>query len=404
VDQLRSSGDYISDNFEIGGASVKGIQMGLALRSTVGIGIIGIGYRAGESVLPKNRYPNLIDELVNQSLINLRAYSLYLDDKETSSGSILFGGIDTEKFVGTLKVLPVQKDPQSQTFESFFVLMTSLSMTDQSGQTSAFTNADFPLLVVLDSGTSLTYLPTHLVDAIISETGAVDDTDNTGFIFVNCDLRTTRPNAFLTFGFGGSSGPVIHVPLSEIIRSLHNKYPESGFKNTCDLGIRASDTVYILGDTFLRSAYVVYDLDHNQIALAQTNFEATGSNIQEIPVSASGIPLLSGKANGVTQVPQSHFSTAKTSSSTRTRTPSDTLSSVSTLGGTIGAGGNTASPTPTQTQTQTQTPAATSATSKSGAVRTIPTLRESDLVVFSVPIWIALIAGVLVFCSVAASR
>lgn len=51
----------------------------------------------------------------------------------------------------------------------------------------------------------------------------------------------------------------------------------------------------ILGDSFLRSAYVVYDLINNQAAIAQTNFNATDSNIvtfaslgAQVPSATSG--------------------------------------------------------------------------------------------------------------------
>jgi hypothetical protein len=89
LDNAQSSGDYISDNFEIGDSLVSALQMGLALHSTIGVGIMGIGYQTDEAVAVQNRYPNLIDQLATQKLINLRAYSLYLDDQETASGFVL---------------------------------------------------------------------------------------------------------------------------------------------------------------------------------------------------------------------------------------------------------------------------------------------------------------------------
>lgn len=289
--------------------------MGLALNTTVGIGILGIGYQAGESVAPKNRYPNLMDQFVAQKLINLRAYSLYLDDKETIKGSILFGGIDTEKFIGTLKPLPLQVDPNVGYIRSFTVLFTSLSVTDQSGTISTLTNSTFSIPVILDSGTTLTYVPYTLLAQIVKLLGAVDDSKDSGLVFVDCGWRASRANEFLSFGFGGSNGPIINVPLTEFIRNLPdnlaNAFSMSPFKKTCFLGIQGSGGSYLLGDTFLRSAYVVYDIDHNQVAIAQTNFEAKDSNVQEIPASATAIPLLSGKASGATQVPQSYFTTSK---------------------------------------------------------------------------------------------
>ena len=53
----------------------------------------------------------------------------------------------------------------------------------------------------------------------------------------------------------------------------------------------------MLGDTFLRSAYVVYDLNQNTISLAQTNFNATGDNIMEI--SNTSIPDATSVPNAV---------------------------------------------------------------------------------------------------------
>src|SRR6202034_2435317 len=55
----------------------------------------------------------------------------------------------------------------------------------------------------------------------------------------------------------------------------------------------------LFGDTFLRSAYVVYDLQENSIGLAQTNFNATDSNIQAFP-SSGGIPGASTTVSAVT--------------------------------------------------------------------------------------------------------
>ena len=73
---------------------------------------MGIGYSAGESIValdPKSVYPNIIDQLVDQGVINSRAYSLYLNDPNSDSGNILFGGVDSNKYSGDLIALPVQK-------------------------------------------------------------------------------------------------------------------------------------------------------------------------------------------------------------------------------------------------------------------------------------------------------
>lgn len=69
----------------------------------------------------------------------------------------------------------------------------------------------------------------------------------------------------------------------------------------CQFGIlpAGEDGPILLGDTFLRSAYVVYDLDNKQIALAQTKFNATASpNILEIQSGTNGIPSVTYTASG----------------------------------------------------------------------------------------------------------
>ena len=44
VDGTGSVGDFFSDDFGIGGITLDGLQMGLALSTTIGTGIIGVGY------------------------------------------------------------------------------------------------------------------------------------------------------------------------------------------------------------------------------------------------------------------------------------------------------------------------------------------------------------------------
>ena len=48
----------------------------------------------------------------------------------------------------------------------------------------------------------------------------------------------------------------------------------------------------VLGDTFLRSAYVVYDMNNNEVSLAQSNFDAKpeGSNVMEIGTGKNPLP------------------------------------------------------------------------------------------------------------------
>jgi hypothetical protein len=66
----------------------------------------------------------------------------------------------------------------------------------------------------------------------------------------------------------------------------------------CQLGIQpAGEDPTLFGDTFLRSAYAVYDLENNKIALAQTDFNSTGSNIVAFPSKGAAIPSATQASN-----------------------------------------------------------------------------------------------------------
>jgi hypothetical protein len=87
------------------------------------------------------------------------------------------------------------------------------------------------------------------------------------------------------------------VPL---IDTNGNQATFSNGKAACEFGMQpAQGDPILFGDTFLRSAYVVYDLDNNAISMANTNFNATGNgNVQAIPSGTAGAPGVSTTATG----------------------------------------------------------------------------------------------------------
>ncbi|KAI0835529.1 aspartic peptidase domain-containing protein [Hypoxylon sp. FL0890] len=300
VDGSGAEGDYIKDNFSIGGADIEALQMGLAENSTINSGLLGIGFAA--NVAARTPYPNIMNLFQDQDLIAVQAYSLYLDDLYAETGTILFGGLDTDKFIGELKTVDIQPDLYGN-YSSFTVALTSLSTTADNGTISNYSRTAVP--VILDSGTTLTYIPESMATRIFRAFDAVDDTSGTGLVFINCDYLSDNKNLTFDFQFGGNGGPVVRVPIDEMVLDNVDGYVELGldvpslpFNNVCSFGLQPSSDYYLLGDTFLRSAYVVYDLTNKQIGLAQANLNSTESNILEI-TQESGIPDASGVASQV---------------------------------------------------------------------------------------------------------
>jgi len=79
----------------------------------------------------------------------------------------MFGGIDTKKYNGPLTSLDILKDPHTGAFTHFTVALTSVGAVSSSG-TDGLTSAMFPIPVVLDSGATLSYLPTDIAQQVVS--------------------------------------------------------------------------------------------------------------------------------------------------------------------------------------------------------------------------------------------
>ncbi|EUC33453.1 hypothetical protein COCCADRAFT_96003 [Bipolaris zeicola 26-R-13] len=278
VDGSGASGDYATDTFRFGGKTLKDLQFGIGYVSSSTEGILGIGYPINEVAVGRaglDPYPNLPEKLRDDGAINSMAYSLWLNDLDASTGSILFGGVDTEKFSGQLQTLPII--PERGQFAEFVVALTGMGENGNDG--SLFKDENVPVL--LDSGSSLMYLPDQVANALYQTYNAQYDSSQ-GAAFVNCDLANRQGSVDFNF-----SGVKISVPLNELVVLA----AVSRGRPICIFGVGpAGDSLAVLGDTFLRSAYVVYDIENNEISLAQTNFNATASNIQEIKKGADGVP------------------------------------------------------------------------------------------------------------------
>lgn len=150
-----------------------------------------------------------------------------------------------------------------------------MGLTNDDGEHKELTNAKFGIPVLLDSGTTYTYLPRQLFNRIAEEVG-IEYTS--GASIAPCELRNY--NGSIDFGF---SGYQVHVPFNEMIIDAYDIYGERITYSTgdpvCFFGIfpeeGTASSSYVLGDTFLRSAYIVYDLDNAEVSLANVHFNVT---------------------------------------------------------------------------------------------------------------------------------
>lgn len=300
-DNSEYLGVYAYDSISVGGPTMENVTFAVVTQAqnivgggtaAANNGLMGIGFDIGEAGAERGTlskpYAGIITQLKRNNLINTRAYSLWLDDLNAPSGSILFGGVDTSKYTAPLLGLPMVGTNSSNyaKIDRLAVEFTGLSLSDDKGTTPL--GSSFVLPALLDSGTTDSLLPTDLVHALWSSAGVITD-PAVQVPIIACNLA--KASASYVFAFGGDSGPKINVSLSQLVTPLEGLTFKDG-SPACQFGIIESpDGRVVLGDTFLRSAYVVYDLDNKIIAMAQTNTNGGAPNIQEI--SGSALPGVS---------------------------------------------------------------------------------------------------------------
>ena len=302
-DGTKGTGVVYQDNVGIGGQSLGEMEFGLVTKSNTALGVIGLGYFQLSASTPRGAklFPTFTKVLVTKGKINLEAFSIFLGHETASAGSILFGGVDTSKFSGGLATLPVQKDDGK--YQQFFVRLESVSYAGKKSP---------PIDAILDTGISTTYLQMDIVSAIYQALNA--EWDQQGYRYFSCDLKSSKKP--IEFAFNGK---IIRVPVGSFIGDPNAEKPFRGKsgKVLCEPALRIIGDKpglrAVLGTNFLRSAYVVFDVTHNQISIAQAAYSKAGGGITEIP--KTGVTALKIAETGNDDTENSEFTTATTGSS-----------------------------------------------------------------------------------------
>lgn len=283
ADGTYANGFWGHDYVDFGSSNVSDCSFAVVNDTTLDTGVFGIGFAqlettySGSTLTRLYTYENFPLRLKETGQINKVLYSLYLNTADALSGSVLFGAVDHAKYSGQLQTVPIINIYSSYYRNPIrFDIVLDLITLESSSQNVSVLDLHIPAL--LDSGTTLTYLPTAILSSLVSLLGG--SLSLLGYYRVSCSYNTNR--AFAVFNF---SGVEIKVPMSDLILSLGS---------TCYLGVlgQSSDSLTgspyaILGDNFLRNAYIVYDLEDYEISLAQVNY----SSSEDIEVVLSSVPL-----------------------------------------------------------------------------------------------------------------
>lgn len=209
-------------------ASIDAQIFGVGIESQdISVGILGLS----PPVNGVQDYALPLDNMVSQGLIGSRAFSLDLQDIDSPDGALVFGGIDTGKYIGSLEKCPIIDGSQTKSgADRYWITLTTVGMTLPNGDSGLLASGELP--VFLDSGGTLTRLPTAVFgdigNAFASFGGAEYDRES-GFFIVDCDVR--QQSGSVNFGFNDK---VICI-------SFENFIWHSPSTDTCFVGVLADD-------------------------------------------------------------------------------------------------------------------------------------------------------------------
>lgn len=320
-------GNYIKETVLIGGLEVKQQQIGLAstldhikllssskekFNETPKLdGLLGLGFQGLTAA--KNQYKPIVMTMYEQRLIQQPLFSIYLNNKEATHGEILFGGIDPHHYQGNLIYLPVvplqtiRMKKGNQPIYAHWALHSQSISIIQSSSYSSFNNDNQQLqqykyffhkksLFVFDTGSTYTYLPRDLVQSILK---AISNDPTQPLIYnkqlgayeVHChhdqssSIQLDFPIPFHLRNNKNNNSNMksslvsVDIPISNLILPIS--------KRKCIFGIVPIDQdeldpgydshMYIIGDSVLRSLYLVFDFGKKQIGLAPS--KAQGASV-----------------------------------------------------------------------------------------------------------------------------
>lgn len=281
-DSSAANGLWASDTVSIGGVSVPGFDFGYAQNASSGLAVLGIGPAGNEASTDENpswTYENLPRKLKSAGLTTSTAYSLWLNDQHSTGGSIMFGGYDRAKVQdGKLFTLPLVPTVDKDKVTEFAVQLEAVHVDGKKyGQSSK---------VVLDSGTTMTILPKEQIDPIIKMTGASYSQEVSSYVFNCSDFSPQTSAATVDFVFVDNSA--ISVQLKDLVSVLSyadgspDTYVDGTLVCIVNVEVATKKQPSILGASFLRSAYVIYDIDNEQVSLGNAKYNVSDSDIVDL--------------------------------------------------------------------------------------------------------------------------
>ncbi|OBZ89162.1 Rhizopuspepsin [Choanephora cucurbitarum] len=247
-DGSTASGILGTDTVNLGGLKIKGQTIELArvesssFASGPNDGLLGLGF---DSITTVRGVQTPVDNLISQGLISSPVFGVFLGKSSRGGGGeYIFGGYDSSKFTGSLKTVPIDNS------DGYWGITVGSLSAGGSTVARSFSG-------ILDTGTTLLLLTDSVADAVADAYGATDNGDGT--YSIDCDTSNFDP---LVFNINGAT---FQVPAEDLV------YENDG--NVCYASFGKGGLRFaILGDTFLKNNYVVFNQEVPEVQIAPTKY------------------------------------------------------------------------------------------------------------------------------------
>ncbi|KAF9438891.1 hypothetical protein BGZ76_003577 [Entomortierella beljakovae] len=181
---------------------------------------------------------------------------------EGSGGAIIFGGVDTTKYIGNFTWSPItSKDSWRIRFEAVSIAGKDLALSGDA---------------LIDSGTSLIVVPTKAASIFHDHIPGAIQAPTVGWI-LPCNTSAGDLNFTI-------SGQQFRVPAEELVVLFRIPGYADYCKSAIDVSPSESETDWILGSSFLKNVYSVFDYQTLSIGFAHpSNIYNSLANITLLP-------------------------------------------------------------------------------------------------------------------------
>jgi hypothetical protein len=284
------------DTVTVAGMAVKGQEIGIAVDCAwegdgVNTGLMGLaspnltsvfkGTNPAADEFPQTQLPynSIFYSAVQQGLVSHPFFSVALDRGsfaaennslfDNNLGFLAFGGIAPVPVTDTAVTVPIQGYnaatflPENATRVTYFYYTVDVESMSFTGNKKVFGTTNN---IILDTGTTLAYVPTDVANAFAAafDPPAIMD-EELGLYVVTCSA--TVPEFTVNIG-----GKTFTVDPADNLLPLGENDAEGNplcISGTVDNGPVEEGNIFILGDTFLHNVVVTFDIETEEVTLTQ---------------------------------------------------------------------------------------------------------------------------------------